>query len=197
MNTTVGIMFGVLVALADAPAVAQSRLTPKDYDGFYNDVILKAKNGSKAEWLASYDPVINFVARVRQEVEALPTKTRLGLAKAVHDNGYWKGQDIRVRDRADPFIGARFRTPDDALESVLTPQGFQAYRTAMAREPRGIGSPSRPLPIERHSTNSRARPSRVCRRSQGTRTSSMPTHKAGMTSSLTRSITRTPSSDSP
>ena len=128
MNTTVGIMFGVLVALADAPAVAQSRLTPKDYDGFYNDVILKAKNGSKAEWLASYDPVINFVARVRQEVEALPTKTRLGLAKAVHDNGYWKGQDIRVRDRADPFIGARFRTPDDALESVLTPQGFQAYR---------------------------------------------------------------------
>jgi len=76
-------------------------LTPKDYDG---------------------------VARVRQDVEALPTKTRLGLAKAVHDNGYWKGQDIRVRDRADPFIGARLRTPDDALESVLTPQGFQAYR---------------------------------------------------------------------
>jgi len=64
MNTTVGIMFGVLVALADAPAVAQSRLTPKDYGGFYNDVILKANNGSKAEWLACDDPVITFVARV-------------------------------------------------------------------------------------------------------------------------------------
>ena len=131
-------MLGVLVALADAPAVAQSRVTPKDYDGFYNDVILKAKNGSKSEWLASYDPVITFVARVRQEVEALPTKTRLGLAKAVHDNGYWKGQDIRVRDRTDPFIGARFRSPDDALKTVLTPQGFQAYPEPLRPRSRGV-----------------------------------------------------------
>ena len=51
----------------------------------------------------------------------------------MHDNGYWKGQELRVRDVKDPFIGARFRSNDDALRKVLTPQGFDAYRNRYAQ----------------------------------------------------------------
>jgi hypothetical protein len=76
----------------------------------------------------SYDAVVNFVARVRQDVEALPSANQRALAKAVHDNGYWKGQELRVRDRSDPFICAKFKASDEALQAVLTPKGFEAYR---------------------------------------------------------------------
>src|SRR5262245_14934759 len=92
-----------LIVLVACLALAQSTLTTKDYDDFYRTVILTAKNGSKAEWLASYDAVVNFVGRVRQDVEALPEASRRTLAKAVHDNGYWKGQELRIRDPNDPL----------------------------------------------------------------------------------------------
>jgi hypothetical protein len=122
-----------LLGLVAGVALAQPTLSTKDYDDFYDNVILAAKNGSQAEWLASYDAVVNFVARVRKDVEALPEPTRRALAKAVHDNGYWKGQELRIRDTNDPFLGARFKAGDDALESVLTAQGFDAYRRRYAQ----------------------------------------------------------------
>jgi len=109
--------------------LAQPSMTARDYDDFYTTVILRAKNGSKAEWLASYDPVVNFVERVRKDVEALPEPTRLALARAVHDNGYWKRQEGRVRDPGDPFLGATFKADDAALEGLLTRAGYDAYRS--------------------------------------------------------------------
>jgi hypothetical protein len=60
-------MLVILGALANTTR-AQPTLTVKDYDDFYSSVILEAKNGTKAEWLASYDPVVNFVARVWRAV---------------------------------------------------------------------------------------------------------------------------------
>jgi hypothetical protein len=125
-------MLGILGALANT-TLAQPTLTVKDYDDFYSNVILQTKNGNKAEWLASYDPVVNFVARVRQDVEALPDATQRAFAKAVHDNGYWPGQQRRIRDRSDPFVGATFKAGDDALRAVLTPKGFAAYRNRYAQ----------------------------------------------------------------
>jgi len=113
-----------------------SSLAAKDYDDFYN-LVLKAKNGDKAEWLASYDEIAGFVDRVGQDVEKLPPETQLALARAVHDNGYWKGQEVRVRNPEDPFLGARFREGDEALRTVLTPQGFDAYRNRYAQGARG------------------------------------------------------------
>jgi hypothetical protein len=130
-SRTAGVMIGLFV-LAAAIA-AQSSLTARDYDTFYDRVILGAKNGTKAEWLASYDPVVDFVARVRQDIDALPEATGLALAKAVHDNGYWNGQARRVRDTSDPFLGARFTAGDAALETVLTPKGYDAYRSRYAQ----------------------------------------------------------------
>jgi hypothetical protein len=132
MKTAAGILLGLLTVLAGR-LHAQPSLDAKDYDDFYNNVILKAKNGSKAQWLASYDPVVNFIARVRQDVEKLPDATKRALARAVHDNGYWKGQQLRVRDSKDPFLGARFKAGDEALKAVLTPQGYDAYRNRYAQ----------------------------------------------------------------
>jgi hypothetical protein len=125
-----------IVVLA-AVTPAQPAPTVKDYDDFYAGVVLKAKNSSKAEWLASYDPVATFVTRVRRDVEAIPEAARLALAKAVHDNGYWKGQSLRVSDPRDPFLGARFKADDKALEAVLTPRGHEAYRNRYAQGARG------------------------------------------------------------
>jgi hypothetical protein len=137
MMLTPGILLGFLLRLTDAAPPAQPALTAKDYDDFYSNVILKARNASKAEWLASYDPVVNFIARVRQDVEKLPDATTQALARAVHDNGYWKGQELRVRDPKDPFIGARFKAGDDALKVLLTPQGYDAYRNRYSRDAGG------------------------------------------------------------
>ena len=132
MKRTAGVLVGALIALAHV-TFAQPKLTVSDYDDFYDNVILEAKNGNKAEWLASYDPVVNFVARVRQDVEALPEATRRAFAKAVHDNGYWRGQERRIRDSSDPFVGAKFKSGEDALEKVLTAKGFDAYRNRYAQ----------------------------------------------------------------
>jgi hypothetical protein len=112
-------------------------LTVKDYDAFYSIVIQKAKNGTKDEWLASYDPVVNFIMRVKEDVERLPDATQRALAKAVHDNGYWKGQEVRVRDVADPFVGARLKAGDERLKVVLTPQGYEAYRSRYTQGSKG------------------------------------------------------------
>jgi len=128
----VAVLVGILGVLAGTVR-AQSTLTAKDYDDFYSNVILKAQNGNKAEWLASYDPVVNFVARVRQDVEALPEATRRAFAQAVHDNGYWPGQQRRIRDRSDPFVGAKFKAGEDTLKAVLTAKGFDAYRNRYAQ----------------------------------------------------------------
>ena len=131
------VLLGALIGLAGGAALAQPSLTVKDYDNFYSIVILKAQNGAKGEWLASYDPVVNFIARVRQDVEQLPDATQRALAKAVHDNGYWKGQEIRVRNAADPFLGAKFKAGDERLKAVLTPQGYDAFRSRYAQGARG------------------------------------------------------------
>lgn len=137
MKRAVGVLLGALVGLAGWAVHAQPSLTVKDYDDFYSMVILKAKNGIKDEWLASYDPVVNFIARVRQVVEKLPIATQRALAKAVHDNGYWKGQEIRVRNVADPFVGAKLKAGDERLKAVLTPQGYDAYHGRYAQGSRG------------------------------------------------------------
>jgi hypothetical protein len=129
MKTAAAVLLAALVGLAGSVTRAQPALTAKDYDTFYRLVVLEAANGSKTEWLASYDPVVSFIAKVRQDVEALPPATQQALAKAVHDNGYWKGQEARVRDAADPFLGARFEAGDEALKAVLTPKGYDAYRS--------------------------------------------------------------------
>jgi hypothetical protein len=130
---TAGILLGSLISFAGALTHAQPSLTVKDYDNFYSLVILKAKNGSKAEWLASYESIVSFIARVRQDVETLPAAGQRALAKAVHDNGYWKGQALRVRDPKDPFIGAKFKAGDEKLKAVLTPQGYDTYRGRYAQ----------------------------------------------------------------
>jgi len=131
------LLLGALVISIAWAAHAQSSLTAKDYDDFYNLVILKAKNGTKDEWLASYDPVVSFITRVRRDVESRPDATQRALARAVHDNGYWKGQELRVRDVADPFVGARLKAGDETLKAVLTPQGYDAYKSRYAQGSRG------------------------------------------------------------
>jgi hypothetical protein len=45
---------------------SRQALIARGYDDFYNLVILKAKNGDKAQWLASYDEIVGFVDRVRR-----------------------------------------------------------------------------------------------------------------------------------
>jgi len=137
LKLAAGILLGVLMILPGARIHGQPSLTTKDYDDFYNLVILKAKNGNKAEWMASYDSIVNFIARVRQNVEKLPDATRRALAQAVHDNGYWKGQQLRIRDAKDPFIGSKFKASDEKLKAVLTPQGFNAYQNRYAQGARG------------------------------------------------------------
>jgi hypothetical protein len=136
MKRTAALLLGAFIGLAGAVSPAQSRLSTKDYDDFYSRVILEAKNGSKADWLASYDSVVDFVAPVRQDVEVLPEANRRALARAVHDNGYWKGQEVRIRDGQDPFLGAKFKAADAALKAVLTPEGFKAY---LGRYAQGAG----------------------------------------------------------
>lgn len=131
MRSAAGLLLSVVAGLGAAHA--QPTLTAKDYDDFYARVVQTAKNGSKDEWLSSYDAVVDFIARVRQDVERLPEATQRSLAKAVHDNGYWKGQEVRVRDPQNPFLGSRFTAADDALRTVLTPQGFAAYRNRYAQ----------------------------------------------------------------
>ena len=165
--------------------VTKPSLTVKDYDDFYGIVILKAKNGTKDQWLASYDPVVSFISRVRQDVERLPDATQRALAKAVHDNGYWKGQEVRVRNATDPFVGAKLKAGDERLKAVLTPQGYDAYRSRYTQGSRGTVSPSRWPQIGPRYTGWRARISLACRRSRPIRPSSMPTRRAGMTWWLT------------
>jgi hypothetical protein len=138
MKRAVGVLLGVLMSLGGSATYAQPSLTVKDYDAFYSSVILKAKNGDRSEWLASYDPVVDFVSRVRQDVEKLPDATQRALAKAVHDNGYWMGQEVRVRNVRDPFVGAKFKAGDERLKAVLTPQGYDAYRRRHAEGSRGF-----------------------------------------------------------
>jgi hypothetical protein len=127
-------MVSMLMLVAAAPTPS---LTVSDYDHFYTRVVLKAQNGSKAEWLASYDPIVGFIARVRRDVDGLPVSTRRALAKAVHDNGYWKSQQLRVLDAADPFLGATFKARDEALKLALTPRGYDLYRRRYAQGPGG------------------------------------------------------------
>ena len=136
MKRHLRVLLGALVLLSGSALRAQP-LSGKDYDDFYNLVILKASNATKAEWLASYDPVVSFVARVRKDVEALPVTTQRAFARAVHDNGYWKGQEIRIRNPNDPFMGATLRGGDERLTVVLTPQGYDAYRRRYAQGSRG------------------------------------------------------------
>jgi hypothetical protein len=137
MKRAVEVLLVALIGVGGSVAHAQPSLTVKDYDDFYNIVILKAKNGIKEEWLASYDPVVSFVTRVRQDVEKLPDATQRALAKAVHDNGYWKGQEVRVRNVKDPFVGAKLKAGDERLKAVLTPQGYEAYRSRYTQGSRG------------------------------------------------------------
>lgn len=137
MKRSVGALLGALLGLGGSAAHGQPALTARDYDDFYNLVILKAKNGTKEEWLASYEPVVRFISRVRQDVERLPDATRRALAKAVHDNGYWKGQAVRVRNARDPFVGAKFKAGDERLKMVLTPRGYDAYRSRYTQGSRG------------------------------------------------------------
>ena len=137
MKTAVGVLLGAFISLGGPAAHAQPSLSVKEYDDFYSIVILKANNGIKDEWLASYDPVVNFITRVSQDVEKLPDATQRALAKAVHDNGYWKGQKIRIRNAQDPFVGAKFKAGDERLKAALTPQGYDAYRRRYAQGPRG------------------------------------------------------------
>ena len=137
VKRAVEVLLGALIGLGGWVAHAQPSLTVKDYDDFYSIVILKAKNGTNDEWLAAYDPVVNFIARVRQDVEKLPDATQRALAKAVHDNGYWKGQEVRVRNAKDPFVGAKVKARDERLKAVLTPQGYDSYRSRYTQGSRG------------------------------------------------------------
>jgi len=137
MRRVVQILLGAGVVFGGPAAHGQPSQTVKDYDDFYNLVILKAENGTREQWLASYDPVVNFIARVRLDVEKLPDATLRALAKAVHDNGYWRLQEVRCRDPKDPFVGAKFKAPADRLEPVLTPTGVEAYRRRHTQGSRG------------------------------------------------------------
>ena len=180
MKRDVGILFGALIGLAAWAAHAQPSLTVKDYDDFYSLVILAAKNGNKDEWLTSYDSVVNFITRVRQDVEKLPDATQRALAKAVHDNGYWEGQEVRVRNVADPFVGARLKAGDERLKAVMTPEGYDAYRNRYAQGIEGLPFHSRGgREIGPRSTRGRAKTFLACRRSLTIRPSSMPMRRAG------------------
>lgn len=137
MKKTLVVFACVWVGLASLGALAQASLSSKDYDEFYANVVLKAKNSSKEEWLASYDRVLNFITRVRQDVDKLPEATKQAFAKAVHNNGYWKGQEARVSDPKNPFLGAGLRGSDEQLKAVLTPQGYEAWRNRYAQGSRG------------------------------------------------------------
>jgi hypothetical protein len=137
MKRAEGVLLGALIGLGAWVAHAQPSLIVKDYDDFYSIVVLKAKNGGKDEWLASYDQVVNFITRVRQDVEKLPDATQRALAKAVHDNGFWKGQEVRVQNARDPFVGAKFKAGAEQLKAVLTSQGYDAFRSRYAQGSRG------------------------------------------------------------
>ena len=139
---TAGILLGALISFAGALIHAQPSLTVKDYDNFYSLVILKAKNSSKAEWLASYESIVSFIARVRQDVETLPAAGQRALAKAVHDTD-WKGQELRVRDPKTLSSAPRSRQVTRSSRRFSTPQGYDAYRGAMRRERTDTASHSR------------------------------------------------------
>src|SRR5580765_4250011 len=86
MKRTAGILLSGFIGLASAVNIAgQPKLTAKDYDDFYTNVILEAKNGNKAEWLASYDSVVNFVAQGpagrRSASRRQPARPREGCAR--------------------------------------------------------------------------------------------------------------------
>ena len=136
MTKNVQTLLGASMILGSM-AAPQSSLTARDYDDFYTRVVRNASNSTQAEWLASYDAVVSFVERVRQDVDQLPEPTRQALARAVHDNGYWKLQQARTRDARDPFLGAAFAVDDTRLKAVLTPAGYESYRTRYAQGPRG------------------------------------------------------------
>ena len=118
-------------------AAPQSSLTARDYDDFYTRVVRNASNSTKADWLASYDAVVGFIARVRQDVDRLPESTKQALAQAVHDNGYWKLQESRIRDPRDPFLGAALGVNDVRLKAVLTPAGYASYRNRYSQGSKG------------------------------------------------------------
>lgn len=126
-----------LWVVAWPPARAQAALSAADHDRFLRDVVMQARNGSREEWLASYDAVVGFVGRVQQEVARLSDAQKQVFARAVHDLGYWKGQEQRVSDPRNPFLGAHLRGSDNELAAVLTPQGAQAWRERYAQGARG------------------------------------------------------------
>lgn len=130
---TRGTVLGTVLPIVAMNLAAAPILTTRDYDNFYSEVVLKAKNGNKAEWLASYEPIVQFIAKVRQDVEKLPRSTQTELARAVHDNGYWKGQKARIADPLDPFLGARFKADDATLKRVLTAEGYKLYHNRYSR----------------------------------------------------------------
>jgi hypothetical protein len=136
MTKHVQTLLGASIMLGSM-AAPQSPLTARDYDDFYTRVVRNASNTTKAEWLASYDAVVSFIERVRQEVDRGPEPTKQALAKAVHDNGYWKLQQARVRDPRDPFLGAAFAVDGARLKAVLTPAGYESYRDRYAQGSRG------------------------------------------------------------
>ncbi|MBU3738000.1 MAG: hypothetical protein FGM55_03485 [Rhodoferax sp.] len=131
------VLAAALPAAWMVPARAQPVLSPADHDRFVREVVMKAGNGSREEWLASYDAVLDFVGRVQQEVAQLPDARKQVFARSVHDLGYWKGQELRVADPRNPFLGARLRGTDSELAAVLTPQGAQAWRERYAQGARG------------------------------------------------------------
>ena len=88
----------VYFVLGSVCAYAQAILNTRDYDNFLEAVVLQARNTSKEEWLVFHDPVVNFIARVRQDVERLPDARKQAFAKVVHNIGYWKGQEARALD---------------------------------------------------------------------------------------------------
>ena len=136
-NRILAALAAFFLALGCVRVHAQAMLTTRDYDQFLEAVVMQARNTSKEEWLASHDPVVNFIAKVRQDVERLPDASKQVFAKVVHDIGYWKGQEARSLDPANPFLGAQVKGTDDALKAVLTAQGFEAWSKRYAQGSRG------------------------------------------------------------
>jgi hypothetical protein len=136
MKRTAALLLGAFIGLAGAVSPAQSRLSTKDYDDFYSRVILEAKNGSKAEWLASYERGRRFHGPGEAGRRSAPRGQSARAREGRSRQRLLEGPGGSHPRRPGPFLGAKFKAADASLKAVLTPEGFKAY---LGRYAQGAG----------------------------------------------------------
>lgn len=104
--------------------------TSNKYDRFYNAHIkpiaqaMEEGRWTKDVWLEHFDPVVEFVNGIERELDR---ETIEHFAPAVHDNGYWRTERVKVQDQSSPLLGGVIPLSDEKLGKLLTPEGLAEY----------------------------------------------------------------------